>query len=52
VLARRYLRIQPYLYSPAAIIDAVGGLAPPLRAATWRMLTGPLTVTGMRQGEA
>jgi integrase/recombinase XerD len=55
VLARRYLRIQPYQYSPAeitAIIDAVGDLAPPLRAATWRTLTGLLTVTGMRQGEA
>lgn len=55
VLARRYLRIPPYLYSPAeitAIMDAAGGLAPALRAATWRTLIGLLAVTGMRQGEA
>ena len=55
VLARRYLRVAPYLYSQAeitAIMDAAGGLAPALRAATWRTLTGLLAVTGMRQGEA
>jgi len=55
VLARRYRRIPPYLYSPAeitAIMDAAGGLAPALRAATWRTLIGLLAVTGMRQGEA
>jgi integrase/recombinase XerD len=55
VLARRYLRIPPYLYSPAevtAIMGAAGGLVPALRAATWRTLIGLLAVTGMRQGEA
>jgi len=55
VLARRYLRIQPYLYSPAeiaALMTAAGALRPALRAATWRTLIGLLAVTGMRQGEA
>jgi integrase len=55
VLARRYLRIQPYLYSPqeiAALMNAADALRPALRAATWRTLTGLLAVTGMRQGEA
>jgi integrase/recombinase XerD len=55
VLAYRCPRVAPYLYSPAeitAIMDAAGGLAPALRAATWRTLTGLLAVTGMRQGEA
>jgi len=55
VLSRRYLRIQPYLYSPAeiaALMTAADALRPALRAATWRTLIGLLTVTGMRQGEA
>ena len=55
VLARRYLRIQPYLYSPAeiaALMNAARTLRPALRAATWRTLIGLLAVTGMRQGEA
>jgi integrase/recombinase XerD len=55
VLSRRYLRIQPYLYSPAeiaALMNAAGALRPALRAATWRTLIGLLAVTGMRQGEA
>jgi integrase/recombinase XerD len=55
VLARRYLRIPPYLYSPqeiAALMSAAGALRPALRAATWRTLIGLLAVTGMRQGEA
>jgi integrase/recombinase XerD len=55
VLARRYLRIQPYLYSLqeiAALTTAAGALRPALRAATWRTLIGLLAVTGMRQGEA
>jgi integrase/recombinase XerD len=55
VLSRRYLRIQPYLYSPAeiaALMTAAGALRPALRAATWRTLIGLLAVTGMRQGEA
>lgn len=55
VLPRRYLRIPPYLYSlqeVAALMDAAGGLAPAIRAATWRTLIGLLAVTGMRQGEA
>ena len=55
VLSRRYRRIPPYLYSPeevAALMSAAGGLAPAMRAATWRTLVGLLAVTGMRQGEA
>ena len=55
VLARRYLRIQPYLYSLqeiAALMTAADALRPTLRAATWRTLIGLLAVTGMRQGEA
>jgi integrase len=55
VLSRRYLRIQPYLYSAAeiaALMSAADALAPALRAATWRTLIGLLAVTGMRQGEA
>jgi integrase len=55
VLARRYLRIPPYLYSPqeiTALMSAADALRPALRAATWRTLIGLLAVTGMRQGEA
>ena len=55
VLARRYLRIPPYLYSPleiAALMSAADALRPALRTATWRTLIGLLSVTGMRQGEA
>jgi integrase len=55
VLARRYLRIPPYLYSPleiAALMSAADALRPALRTATWRTLIGLLAVTGMRQGEA
>ena len=55
VLARRYGRIPPYLYSPAevaALMSAAGRLTPALRAAGWRTLIGLLAVTGMRQGEA
>jgi integrase len=55
VLSRRQGRIPPYLYSPeeiAALMNAAGDLAPPIRAATWRTLIGLLAVTGMRQGEA
>jgi integrase/recombinase XerD len=55
VLARRYLRIPPYLYSSqeiAALMSAADALRPALRAATWRTLIGLLAVTGMRQGEA
>jgi len=55
VLSRRYLRIQPYLYSGeeiTALMRAADGLAPAMRAATWRALIGLLAVTGMRQGEA
>ncbi|MDV6247183.1 tyrosine-type recombinase/integrase [Rhodococcus opacus] len=48
-------RIVPYLYSSqqiAALLDAADGLAPALRAATWRTLIGLLAVTGMRKSEA
>ena len=33
-------------------MGAAGGLAPAMRAATWRTLIGLLAVTGMRPGEA
>jgi integrase/recombinase XerD len=55
VLTRRYLRIAPYLYSPAeiaALMSAADALRPAVRAVTWRTLIGLLAVTGMRQGEA
>jgi integrase/recombinase XerD len=55
VLSRRYRRSPPYLYSPAevaALMSAADGLAPAMRAATWRTLIGLLAVTGMRQGQA
>jgi integrase/recombinase XerD len=55
VLSRRQGRVPPYLYSPgeiSALMSAADGLAPPMRAATWRTLIGLLSVTGMRQGEA
>lgn len=55
VLPHHYRRIAPYLYSPgeiAALMTVAAGLAPPLRAATWRTLIGLLAVTGMRKGEA
>jgi integrase/recombinase XerD len=54
VLACRYRRIVPYLYSPeeiAALLFAAGRLAPPLRAATWQSVLGLLAVTGMRISE-
>ena len=55
VLPHHKRRIAPYLYSPqeiAALIEAAGGLTPPLRAATWQTLIGLLAVTGMRKSEA
>lgn len=55
LLAARQNKLTPYLYSPAditALMDAAGGLTPPLRAALYRTLIGLLTVTGMRPGEA
>ncbi len=55
VLSRRQGRVPPYLYSSeeiAALMSAADGLAPAMRAATWRTLIGLLAVTGMRQGEA
>ena len=55
MLPHHYRRIAPYLYSPGeitALMAAAGRLAPPLRAATWQTLIGPLAVTGMRKSEA
>ena len=55
VLSRRQGRVPPYLYSPAeisALMSAADGLAPAMRAMTWRTLIGLLAVTGIRQGEA
>jgi integrase/recombinase XerD len=54
VLPHHYRRIAPYLYSAqeiAALMTVAGGLAPPLRAATWQTLIGLLAVTGMRTSE-
>jgi integrase len=48
-------RPAPHVYSPAEIrrlLDAAGGLKPPLRAATLTTMLGLLAVTGMRLGEA
>ena len=53
VLSRRYRRIPPYLYSPeevSALMRAADGLAPAIRAATWRTLIGLLAVTPSRLG--
>ncbi len=55
ILARRYRRITPYLYSPgqiAALLQAAARLAPPLRAATWQTVLGLLAVSGLRVSEA
>jgi integrase/recombinase XerD len=55
ILARRYRRITPYLYSPgqiAALLQAAAELAPPLRAATWQTVLGLLAVSGLRVSEA
>lgn len=48
-------RATPYLYTQAdieALMKAAEDLFTPLRAATMKLLTGLLTVTGMRIGEA
>ena len=48
-------RAVPYLYTAAevsALMSATSTLASPLRAATYRTLTGLLAATGMRVGEA
>jgi integrase/recombinase XerD len=52
---RRRVRAVPYLYSPAdiaALQAAAGRLRGPLRAGTYTVLIGLLTVTGLRIGEA
>jgi len=52
---RRRVRAVPYLYSPAdiaALQAAAGQLRGPLRAETYTVLIGLLTVTGLRIGEA
>ncbi|MFD6880249.1 MULTISPECIES: tyrosine-type recombinase/integrase [unclassified Streptomyces] len=46
---------QPFIYSDAdviAVMTAVDGSGPPLRAATYRTLVGLLAATGLRVGEA
>ena len=48
-------RRTPYLYSPAqiaALMDAAGRLAHPLRAATFATVIGLMACTGLRTGEA
>jgi integrase len=55
VFAVRYQRPTPYLWSGediSRLLDATGGLRPPLKAASYRALFGLLAVTGMRLGEA
>jgi len=55
LLPYRSRRAIPYLYEPEEIIalmDAAGQLEPPLLAANYRTLTGLLSVTGLRLGEA
>lgn len=55
LLPQRPLRASPYLYSDAevaALIAANSTLRTPLRQATFATLIGPLSVTGLRVGEA
>lgn len=55
LLPYRSRRVVPYLYTDgeiSALLAAAGGLALPLRAATYQTLVGLLAVTGMRVGEA
>jgi len=55
LLPYRCRRATPYLYAPAeiaALMAAAGGLASPLKAATYQTLIGLLAVSGMRVGEA
>ena len=45
----------PFVFSPAdlaAVLDAVRGLTPPSRAATYTTLIGLLAASGLRIGEA
>lgn len=55
LLSRHYRRVTPHLYTSgeiAALMTAADGLAPDLRAVTYRTLIGLLATTGMRTGEA
>jgi integrase len=55
LIPSRKRRATPYLYSDAeiaALMTAAESLRFPLRTATYQALTGLLTVTGMRVGEA
>jgi integrase/recombinase XerD len=55
LLPARRPRVAPYIYSPAeitALLDAVGRLTPPLRAASYRTVIGLMATTGLRLGEA
>jgi integrase/recombinase XerD len=55
LLPARQPRVAPYIYSPAeigALIEAAGGLTPPLRAASYRTVIGLMATTGLRLGEA
>jgi len=55
VFAAHYRRPTPYLWSGediCRVLEAAGGLGPPLKAASYQALFGLLAVTGMRVGEA
>jgi integrase len=55
VFAAHYQRPAPYLWSGediCRVLEAAGGLRPPLKAASYQALFGLLAVTGMRVGEA
>lgn len=55
LLPARQPRVAPYIYSPAeigALIEAAGGLTPPLRAASHQTVIGLMATTGLRLGEA
>lgn len=55
VFGARQRRPTPYLWSEGEVLrllEAVGELRPPLRAATYQTLFGLLAVSGMRLGEA
>jgi integrase len=55
LLPRRYSRLTPHIYSDAeigALMAAAARLSPLLRAATYEVLIGLLSVSGIRFGEA
>jgi len=55
LLPARVTRAAPYIYSEqeiSALLDATGGLRPPIRAVTYHTLIALMACTGIRTGEA